>query len=177
MCTHRLSALITALLLVLSLSACASPDGTPAGMARASAEFADYDLFVPENWIVTQSGGAVSAYVSESDPTNVSVMSWEMPYIDSSVDEWWQSYTAEFETVFSAFTLESTESTVLDGTAAQKYVYTGVLGENTYRYTQFAAVRGGVVYVITFTELASGEEPVDHSTDISDIVTNFRWAE
>lgn len=172
--SHRLIAALLAVLFAVSFSACAAdPAGAPAGMALASPDFADYRLYVPDSWIVTQSGGAVSAYVSETDPTNVSVMSWEMPYYDSTVDDWWQGYMEEFTTVFTDFTLESAESTVLDGVSAQKYVYTGTLGANTYRYTQYAAVRAGVVYLITCTELTTAE--TDHSTDFAEIAANFVW--
>ena len=171
-----LCASLAALFCLFSLTACLDGEGAhPVGMVNAAADFAEYRLFVPEKWVISQSGGAVSAYVSESDPTNVSVMSWEMPYLDSTVADWWESYRAEFDTFFTGFALLSEEDTVLDGVAARKYVYNGTLGENTYKYTQLAAVRAGVVYVITFTELASGENAVDHSTDISDITVNFRW--
>lgn len=170
----RLIAAALALLMAVSFAGCAAdPAGAPAGMTLASPDFAEYRLYVPESWTVTQSGGAVSAYVSETDPANVSVMSWEMPYYDSTVDEWWQDYTEEFSAVFTDFALESAESTVLDGTAAQKYVYTGTLGANTYRYTQYAAVRAGVVYLITCTELSAAE--TDHGADFAEIAANFKW--
>lgn len=170
----RLTAALLAVLLFVSFAGCAAdPADAPAGMTLASPDFAEYRLYVPEEWTITQSGGAVSAYVSEKDPSNVSVMSWEMPYYDSTVEEWWQGYVEEFETVFTEFTLESAEDTVLSGVAARKYVYTGVLGANTYRYTQYAAVRAGVVYVITCTELVTAE--TDHSADFSEIAANFAW--
>ena len=171
--TLRLLSALLALFSALSLAACAAPDGAPAGMTLASPDFADYRLYVPEEWTVTQSGGAVSAYVSETDPANVSVMSWEMPYYDSSVEEWWDGYTKEFSTVFTEFQLLSNETTVLDGVTARKYVYTGTLGQNTYRYTQYAAVRAGVVYVITCTELVTAE--TDHAEAFSEIAASFKW--
>lgn len=172
--TLRLIAALLALLTTLSFAACAkNPEGVPVGMTVASPDFAAYRLCVPSSWTVTQTGGAVSAYVSETDPANVSVMSWEMPFYDSTVEEWWDSYTTEFNTVFTEFELLANETTVLDGTAARKYVYTGTLGANTYRYTQYAAVRDGVVYVITCTELVS--EETDHAEEFSAIAAAFTW--
>lgn len=159
--------------LLFSLASCArQPSDVPAGMIRASAETCDFDLFVPSEWIVTDTGNAASAYKSDSDPTSVSVMSWTMPYLDSPVDEWWTGYEEEFSLIFSDFTVESEETTLLGGASANKYVYTGVLGENTYRYTQYAAVRGGVLYLLTFTELANG---ADHTADFTAITDNFAW--
>lgn len=169
----RLISVFCAALLLLSLAGCGRAHAdVPAGMQRASAETCDYDLFVPKEWVVTESGNAASAYKSDSDPTSVSVMSWAMSYIDSTVEEWWETYKGQFEEVFTDFTVESEEATLLGGEGANKYVYTGVLGENTYRYTQYASVRGGVVYLLTFTELANGE---DHTADFSAIVDSFAW--
>ncbi len=170
----RLFSAFCAVILLFSLAACAkAPGEAPYGMISASAEVSDFDLFVPKEWIVTETGNAASAYKSDTDPTSVSVMSWSMPYADSTVDEWWKGYEEEFTLIFSDFTVEvDGEDTLLGASGAKKYVYTGVLGENTYRYTQYAAVRSGVLYLLTFTELAEG---ADHSAEFTSIVTNFAW--
>ena len=170
----RLLSAFLAAILLFSLASCAKTPGTaPSGMISASPEVADFDLFVPKDWIVTETGNAASAYKSDTDPTSVSVMSWSMPYIDSAVDEWWSGYEAEFTLIFSDFTVEvEGEDTLLGASGAKKYVYTGTLGENTYRYTQYATVRAGVLYLMTFTELAEG---TDHSTEFASIVENFAW--
>ncbi len=171
--SRLISVLCVAALLLCAVGCAKTPAGVPSGMMRASAEVCDYDLFVPKDWIVTETGTATSAYKSDSDPTSVSVMSWSMPYADSTVDEWWKGYEEEFTLIFSDFTVEvAGEDTLLGASAAKKYVYTGVLGENTYRYTQYAAVRSGELYLLTFTELAEG---ADHSPEFTSIVTNFAW--
>lgn len=171
--SRLLSVLCVAALLLTAVGCAKTPGAAPSGMICASAEVSDFDLFVPKDWIVTETGNAASAYKSDSDPTSVSVMSWSMPYADSAVDEWWKGYEEEFTLIFSDFTVEiEGEDTLLGASGAKKYVYTGVLGENTYRYTQYATVRGGVLYLLTFTELAEG---VDHSTEFASIVENFAW--
>ena len=166
-------ALILAVFLLLSFAGCRGAADVPEGMILASGDIVDYSLFVPEGWIVDQSGGVVSAYKSVQDPTSVSVMAWGLPYADSTLDDWWESYREEFDAVFTDFTLESTASTLLDGAAAQIYVYTGTLGENTYRYTQIAALRNTSVYLVTVTERADAE--TDHQEEISQIREAFRW--
>jgi len=170
----RFAAMLLTVLLCLPLAACAPDTDLPDGMIRATDGTTDFDLFVPDDWTVDLTGAAVSAYKSASDPTSVSVMSWALPHADSTVGDWWETYKSEFEMVFSEFTLETDgEDTLLDGAAAKKYVYTGRLGENTYRYTQLASARGGIVYLLTVTEItASG---VDHTEDIDKITENFRW--
>ena len=169
----RLSLLILSAAALLLCASCGVNSDVPAGMTRASDEIVDYDLFVPEDWIVDQTGGAVSAYRSAQDPTSVSVMVWALPYADTTLDDWWESYQDEFNLIFREFSVESTESTMLDGVAAQKYVYTGKLGENTYRYTQTTCIRRGSVYLMTFTENAASS--VDHTNEFSAILTYFRW--
>lgn len=175
-CLFRIAAVLFAAAMLLPLAACApAENGVPAGMVRASAEFAQYDLFVPDSWNVSFSGGAVSAYRSESDPTSVYISSYALPYTDSTVEDWWEGYVDEFSLVFSDFDVTETETTVLDGVAAVKYVYTGTLAENTYRYTQYAAAKGGAIYLLLFTELADTD--IDHSAEFSSIVENFAWKE
>ena len=141
-------------------------------MRNASPDFATYDLFVPEDWIITQSGGAVSAYASSADPTSVSVMSWSLPYADSTLADWWEGYKEEFALLFDDFEILSEEDTLLSGVTARRYQYTGTLAGIGYRYTQYAAVKGGVLYLLTFTEKLGG---VDHAEDISAMATAFTF--
>lgn len=167
-----------AALSALVLTGCtAVQTDVPTGMARASNEIVDYDLFVPDEWTIDLTGGAVSAVKSTSDPFNVSMMVWNLPYADTNLADWWETYQAEFTMIFDDFAMESTETTTLDGVAAEKYVYTATLGEVGYRYTQIAAIRRGSVYLMTFTELAdSSDDTVEtHQSEISEIVQYFRW--
>ena len=159
------------LVLLLLFSACAKKTDVPDGMVRASAEFADYDLFVPQEWKLDESGGAVSAYKSPDDPASVSVMAWGLPHADDTVADWWETYRAEFDTVFRNYTPVSEDNVLLDGAKATRYVYTASLGDYTYRYTQYAAVRNTSVYLMTFTELAD----TDHSEEFTKIAEAFRW--
>jgi len=163
--------------MLISCAACAADSDTPAGMILASNEIVDYDLFVPDTWTVDLTGGAVSAFRSKNDPASVSVMVWNLPYADSTLDDWWNTYRSEFDLIFRDFSLISTETTTLDGVAANKYVYTATLAENNYRYTQIAAVRRGSVYLMTLTELADSAEETaaERADEFAEIVEFFRW--
>lgn len=170
--------ILCALMACLCLALCACQKNpadvdVPSGMTLASGDIVDYYLFVPTGWRVDLSGGMVSAYKSAQDPTSVSVMTWETPYADDTPADVWEMYKGEFESVFADFTVESSASMLLDGVAAQKYVYTGKLAENTFRYTQVITVRHSAAYLITITEITSSD--VDHSEDITAILDNFRW--
>ena len=162
--------------LCLALCACQKTPtevDVPDGMILASSDIVDYYLFVPQGWRVDMSGGMVSAYKSAEDPTSVSVMTWETPYADDTPADVWEMYKGEFESVFSDFTVESSTSMLLDGGAAEKYVYTGTLAGNTFRYTQVITVRHSAAYLITVTEITSST--ADHTEDITAILDNFRW--
>ena len=162
--------------LCLALFACQKTPtevDVPHGMILASSDIVDYYLFVPQGWRVDMSGGMVSAYKSAEDPTSVSVMTWETPYADDTPADVWEMYKGEFESVFSDFTVESSTSMLLDGGAAEKYVYTGTLAGNTFRYTQVITVRHSAAYLITVTEITSST--ADHTEDITAILDNFRW--
>ena len=162
--------------LCLALCACQKTPAevdVPDGMILASSDIVDYYLFVPQGWRVDMSGGMVSAYKSAEDPTSVSVMTWEPPYADDNPADVWEMYKGEFESVFSDFTVESSTSMLLDGGAAEKYVYTGTLAGNTFRYTQVITVRHSAAYLITVTEITSST--ADHTEDITAILDNFRW--
>ena len=162
--------------LCLALCACQKTPteaDVPHGMLLASSDIVDYYLFVPQGWRVDMSGGMVSAYKSAEDPTSVSVMTWETPYADDTPADVWEMYKGEFESVFSDFTVESSTTMLLDGAAAEKYVYTGTLAGNTFRYTQVITVRHSAAYLITVTEITSST--ADHTEDITAILDNFRW--
>ena len=162
--------------LCLALCACQKTPAevdVPDGMILASSDIVDYYLFVPQGWRVDMSGGMVSAYKSAEDPTSVSVMTWETPYADDTPADVWEMYKGEFESVFSDFTVESSTSMLLDGGVAEKYVYTGTLAGNTFRYTQVITVRHSAAYLITVTEITSST--ADHTEDITAILDNFRW--
>ena len=162
--------------LCLALCACQKTPtevDVPDGMMLASSDIVDYYLFVPQGWRVDMSGGMVSAYKSAEDPTSVSVMTWETPYADDTPADVWEMYKGEFESVFADFTVESSTTMLLDGAAAEKYVYTGKLAENTFRYTQLITVRHSAAYLITVTEITSST--TDHTEDITSILDNFRW--
>ena len=170
--------ILCALMAALCLALCACQKtptevDVPDGMILASSDIVDYYLFVPQGWRVDMSGGMVSAYKSAEDPTSVSVMTWETPYADDTPADVWEMYKGEFESVFSDFTVESSTSMLLDGGAAETYVYTGTLAGNTFRYTQVMTVRHSAAYLIAVTEITSST--ADHTEDITAILDNFRW--
>ncbi len=156
--------LLAALFFTLSLASCKQRGefAPPAGYQAASDEKADFHFYVPDKWTVDYSTGAAGAYFSAADPSSVSIMAWELPHADTTLDEWWELNRAEIEKVFDDFTLESEENTTVDGQYAKKFVYTASLGGYRYRYQQVAAIKGTSVYLFTY---ASTEENYETHLD------------
>jgi len=171
--------LAAAMIAILLLSACIltgcgkNDDGAPAGMKLASTEIVDYSFYVPEDWIVDLSTGAVSAYVSEHDMTNVSMMAWNLEDVYMELPAWWEEYQSDFNLVFDEFEILSEENTILGETAAMKYIYTASLAETQYKFMQVAAIRRGMVYLFTYTTVPDN---FDTNLDsVNSILENFKF--
>lgn len=179
----KIISVILAAVIMLSgaalLTSCGkSETDAPAGMKRASSENAGCDFFVPEPWICDVQSGATTAYYSSTDASNVSVMSFSAEYSDYTADNWWESFKADFEGVYSDFEVISSENTVLDGTAAMKFIYKGVLEERTYQFLQVVAVKNvslsaPQVFVFTYTSLPDTFD--SHMDDVSKMLDNFKF--
>ena len=172
----RLFALALALCLALPIFASCSKKGEfdpPTGWQAASDEQADFYFYVPDNWTVDFSTAAAGAYYSASDPSSVSVMAWELPNTDTSLDDWWELNREELEKVFDNFNLESEENMTLtaDNLYAKRYVYTAELGGYGYRYMQVAALKGTAVYLFTYCSVEENYE--SHLEAVEDMLGFF----
>ena len=81
---RKISILLLSVLLLGIFSGCNNAiDGyAPKGYMEISADNAGYKLYVPDNWIKDLSTGVTTAYVSESDRSNISFMAFE---VDTSI--------------------------------------------------------------------------------------------
>ena len=169
----RLFALALALCLALPIFASCSKKGEfdpPTGWQAASDEQADFYFYVPDSWTVDFSTAAAGAYYSAQDPSSVSVMAWELPNADTTLDDWWALNREELEKVFDNFNLESEENMTLtpDNLYAKKYVYTAELGGYSYRYLQAAALKGTAVYLFTYCSVEENFE--SHMDAVNDML-------
>ena len=166
--------LILAILACLTLVSCSKDTTVPDGMKLASGEAADYCFYVPEDWIVDIQTAATSAHVSNNDRANVSVMSWELEHTDDTVEAWWEVNLESLKLGFTEYDEVKVEEDVMDGTHAVKYTYTAKLGEDEHKFIQAAAVRSGVVYVITCDAFPSDEFD-SHAEDFDSVIANFKF--
>ncbi|MBQ7714416.1 MAG: hypothetical protein IJT70_00940 [Clostridia bacterium] len=171
----------------VALSSCGkSEEGVPSGMKLASADTATYSFYVPESWKCDVASGATTAYYSNSDTSNVSVMTFSLPYTDSDVDDWWKSFSSDFNVVYKDFKVISEEPATLDGVVGMKYVFSGKLThdnggepvEEPLKFMQVVAIRSKAMsspeaYVITYT---SSDDVYDsHLDDVGRMIENFKF--
>ena len=167
--------LIAALIAASILSGCSKGDPTvPDGMKLASdPAVADYTFFVPEDWDVDMRTASTRAYCPGGDKSYIMVMTGDLGSTGTTVADWWESGLSELEALYRDFKLVSRESTTLDGTAAEKFVYSGTFDGTEFKYTQTAAVKSTSIYVITYG--AEAEKWADHSDEADAAVAAFRF--
>lgn len=161
------------IIFVLCLITCAScfascgsqDDFVPAGFKRASSKDADYVLYVPEAWVVDISTGVTTAYVSSSNQTNVSFISFDLSedvkkeFEDKekiTVDDYWSYYEKTFKDTFSDMKYAENgngdniklSNGKLDG---KKYIYTATVTGIECDFMQVIAIKGETVYMLTYT--------------------------
>ncbi|MBR5444826.1 MAG: hypothetical protein IKV57_01805 [Clostridia bacterium] len=158
---------------VLFLAGCDRDANAPTGYKTASGEAADYFFFVPDDWTVDLTTGATSAYCSAEDPSSVSVMAWELPHTDTTLEEWWTMNMEDVTRVFQNVEAAEPENVTMGGVHAQKYVYTADLGEFSYKILQAASIKGGSVYLITYTSLAETFD--SHLEEVNNMISFFQY--
>ena len=191
----RTVSLILAAVILLScalFTSCGSDrdeDGTPKGMKIASADSASYRFYVPTTWQADVASGATTAYYSMTDTSSVSVMVFTLENSDSDASDWWKSFLADFNNVYTDFELISEDDeAVVDGAPASRFVFQGSLihkdeksgteQKETFKFMQVAAVKtkklsAPEVYVITYT--SSPEVYDDHIEEVNKMVEEFRF--
>ena len=100
-------------------------------------------------------------------------MTWTAPTTDATPADFWATFVADFEQVYTDFAIEKEDDVLLDGEAARSVVFVGSIGENKYRFRQVTAIRGGLVYVLTYTNLESRFD--EHANDFDEIAGYFRF--
>ena len=166
-----ISALLVAVI-CLAVSACAFDSDAPDGMQLASNDNVAYKLYVPTTWTLGAASEYASASYSAADPSNVSVFFFA-PETDETVEEYWAKFEEEYKATFPTMTLESSENTLLDGRAAGKYTFTATVSGEEYKFTQYIAEYGGMIYMLTYT--APIENFDLHTAEVQYIADSFKF--
>ena len=124
----------------------------PEGMQLASNDDVAYRFYVPKSWMLDKNLPTSSAYVSESDRTNVNVTVY-MPEEDhiESVDDYFATCLEELKKGMEIVGEVTGTEVTLDGRPGKTYEYTGIVSGKTYRFAQTITSYRGMIYTITYT--------------------------
>ena len=165
------------LLLTLAVTAIScSDDGIPDDMYNVAIDNAEFDLFVPKNWISQKESGISGARVSNDDVANVT-MTVYLPDRLLTVEEYWNDFCLPSyqNGVLKDFSLiqEQCGDTVLGGKNAKTYVFIYTLDGKTYEVMQIIALMGDQLYTLTYT--AESANYATHLETVESIRQNFRF--
>ncbi len=175
--TKRIISIIAAFAIAAAvLTGCSDKDpSVPDGMKLASdPELATYSFFVPESWSVDTHDASTRAYCSGADRSFIMVMTGDLQYSDPTVESWWESGLTELKALYQNFEISvEGEEAKLGGEDARKYVYSGDFGETSFKYTQVAAIKTGVIYIVTYG--ATVDKWESHLDEVNKMIENFRF--
>jgi len=157
----RILSLVLACLMLVSLSACAERDpNVPEGFLLAENEGADYYFYYPQTWVLDRcDAGMTSAYVSETDFSNVSVTAFtaSMQY-PSLLDYAENYYFTQFRDNFNNLTVDrnqdgSLKKSVLkiDECDAIAVNYRAAFYGEEYSFRVWMISYNGYIYTVLYT--------------------------
>lgn len=155
-------------------------DGAPEGMRDISlAGIHDYRLFVPDTWQTDMQSGIVSAYVSESDRSNISLSRHYPPTGVNTIAEFFAALQASYKTLYEDYEIldeqtEGEDPIDIGGREGALYVFGGKHNGVTYRTMQIFFVRGSYIYVFTYT--ATDAQFDTHRAAVDDIVSKITFS-
>ena len=170
-----LSVIALLMIPVLFLAGCGdkTPSEIPKGYQIASISDCDYVLYVPDTWMIDNQTLYTSAYHSSGDPSSISVTAGGMDFEDSTVEDWWKGYEAQFNEAFESYELLSTEDAKLGGVDGKKFTYTAMLAEKQYNFICIAVVKDNYVYYMLYTSTPTYFE--NHLEELDGIISNFNF--
>lgn len=183
--------LMTVLTLFVSCNNKQDPNA-PEGYVTASADCADYQLFVPDDWTVDTVENSLMASAranTYSSTPNITMMPCEDADGEyESIEAYWATYQSSLERIFdtvkdeqgnevSSFAMSSDAVTLkVGGKDAVKYSYTATLAGVELQYVQVIIKKSSTFYVLTYT--ASAESYDDEARAVLDgIIANVVFEE
>lgn len=162
-------------ILLFSITACSQVESMMNGMKLISNDFVTYEFYVPNAWIVVSddSTGYIGAYYSENDRSNITVTAFETEGEFTSLDEFWESYEADFNGTFTDMEYQTQSQITLDGFGANCYEYKATVTGDEYRFMQVVSIRAETVYIITYT--AAPDKYETHLDEVSDMIAFFKF--
>jgi len=188
----KITLILLVILMALTVTSC-SKDKTdaPAGMKDVSNDSSDYQLFVPEEWVVDRSDrGMIMVHVPDVNvadgvaQSNFSVVHQEFPFDNEeyqSIEDYYEKYIEKdyLELIKDNFSdVEVVEDFVeceVDSKKARSVVFTATVGELQYKFKQVTTVDNtdGIIYIFTYT--SSLDDYDKHLKSVDKIIEEFRF--
>ncbi len=127
----------------------------PEGMKLVTDNTVAYRFFAPESWIAVPGSAAAQVCASETDRSNVSVISFVPDEEGVGVEDYWTKTQLHYESALGDYRLVSTvsEGETMGGRNATVYEYTYTLGGVSYHARQAVCVYGDMIISMTYTAL------------------------
>lgn len=154
-------------------------DGAPEGWRDISLEgIHDYRLFIPDAWQTDMQSGIVSAYVSASDRSNISLSRHYPPTGVNTISQFFEALQPSYSTLYEDYEIldrheEGEDPVTIGGREGALYVMRGKHGGVTYRTMQIFFVRGSYIYVFTYTATDANFDT--HRATVDDIISKITF--
>lgn len=165
--------ILLTIVLSLSLASCGNTGTAPMGFKEISDEALTYHLYIPEDWTPDISTGFTSAYFSGRDPSNISMMAFELDTNITGIDSYWEFYEKDLLAIFPDMEYVDTSDFTLDGVPAKQYTYTASMSELDYKFMQVVAIKNNQVYVFTYTAVTDKYD--EHIEEVIAIIDYFEF--
>lgn len=193
----HISLILAALMAALTVASCGQSDtDAPLDYKEISSDDVEYDLYVPEEWQEDITTGMTAAYYSSQDPSNISMIAFELDGTVKTIEDYWNSYLPSLVAVFPDIAFENVpeeesettegdpsgteavkvgepEQLTLGGVPALAYNYTASMSGVKYKFYQVIAFRSARVYIFTYTAETANYD--SHIEDVVGILGNFRF--
>jgi hypothetical protein len=175
--SKKITALILALITVLTLASCAKEEGVPDGYKKISDDNIGYSLFVPELW---EESGPSGAIAGAGDTSKVSLMGFDAGEA-MNTEEVWNTHYESLKEAFGEINLISEgKDTYLGKNPAKEYIYTANIAGKEYKFLQIIYFTRNETlissqpeaYIFTFTATTENFEKHYESDDgeVSEII-------
>lgn len=179
----KIIAICVCFMLCLSFTACGNDSDidVPMGFQLASdPDVPDYVVLVPSNWTVEESTGTTTAYYKdELSGKVIATFTASFNVAESSeitLENYFESYSAEFEQVFEKSETEvESSTTILGGKEAKQYIYTAKFGGVEYKFWQVICLHENRFYTLTYSSTSEYFEK--YAEDMEAIIEYFTFSE
>ncbi len=162
--------------LMLSLGSCTGTSEAHMGFKVISTDINDFNLEVPSEWTVTSQNGYVSATANgeSGDESNISVMSSVLNGEFTTPEQYFDSLISSYTELYDNVEVVGRDiDTKLGENNAKKYVFTGDILGQSYKFMQVLCVYGERIYIFTYTSTEQYYEV--HQTEVQYILEYFAF--